>query len=299
VLPSFNIVMEPTDTVLIRLAGAKVMSRPNLGNLAPGVTLSVAGNRTATSGNPDILPFRAKTFDMAVEWYFTKGGLISIAAFYKDISTFVQNYTSAVGPFSTNPWGLPDSQATAACGGQVGCTATDSIWTFVYPVNTPGGPLTGAEFNYQQPFDFLPHPWDNFGFLGNFTYVDSKITYLAASGGTLAVSAVNELTNLSRVSYNATLYYEDDTISARVSAAYRSKYLTQVPGRNGSDVEGTNSTLNIDASLTYTYNEHIAATLEGINLTNTLQDQYFDSSDMLSFKHMTGRELLFGIRYTY
>ena len=299
VLPAFNLVLEPAETVLIRLSGAKVVSRPTLGQLNPGVTLSVAGNRTATSGNPDITPFRAKTMDLAFEWYFTKGGLISVAAFYKDISTFVQNFTSAQSVFSANPWGLPDSQAAAACGGQLGCDPALSIWTFVYPINTPGGPLTGAEFNYQQPFDFMPAPFDKMGFTGNFTYVDSKISYLTATTGTLSVAAVNELVNLSRLAYNATLYYEDDTISARVSAAYRSKYLTQVPGRNGSDVEGTNSTLNIDASFTYTYDEHWAATLEGINLTNALQDQYFDSSNMLSFKHMTGRELLFGIRVSY
>jgi TonB-dependent receptor len=299
ILPAFNIVLEPSETLLIRLSGAKVMSRPTLAQLNPGVTLSVAGNRTATSGNPDITPFRAKTMDLSLEWYFTKGGLISIAAFYKDVSTFVQNFTSAQSVFSQNPWGIPDSQATAACGGQAGCQADLPIWTFIYPVNTPGGPLTGAEFNYQQPFDFLPAPFDRMGFLGNLTYVDSKISYLTSTTGTLTVAAVNELTNLSRLSWNATLYYEDDAISARVSAAYRSKYLTTVPGRNGSDVEGTNSTLNIDASLTYTYDENWALTLEGINLTNQLQDQYFDSSGMLSFKHMTGREVLFGIRFNF
>jgi TonB-dependent receptor len=166
-------------------------------------------------------------------------------------------------------------------------------------MNTPGGPLTGAEFNYQQPFDFLPGPFDKMGFIGNLTYVDAKISYLASTTGTLSVAAVNQLLNLSRLSWNTTLYYEDDTFSARVSAAYRSKYLTAVPGRNGSDVEGTNATLNIDASLTYTYDENWSATLEGVNLTNTLQSQYFDSANMLSYKHMTGREVLFGIRFNY
>lgn len=299
VLPSFNLAFEPSDSVVIRWSGAKVMSRPTLGNINPGVSINTGGNKTLTAGDPGINPFRAKTMDLAFEWYFTKGGLISIGAFYKDISTFVQTFTSANSVFSANPWGIPDSQATAACAGQAGCDPALAIWAFQYPINTPGGPLTGAEFNYQQPFDFLPGPFDKMGFIGNLTYVDSKISYMAASGGTLTVSAVNELTNLSRLAWNTTLYYEDGGVMARVSAAYRSKYLTRVPGRDGSDVEGTNGTLNIDASLSYTYDDHWTATLEGVNLTNTLQDQYFDSSNMLSYKHMTGREVLLGVRFNY
>jgi iron complex outermembrane recepter protein len=301
VLPAINLVAEPMEDLLIRLSGAKVMSRPNLGNLNPGVTLNVGGNKTASAGNPDIKPFRAKTVDLAVEWYFGKGALISAAVFYKDVNTFVQSYTSAQSVFSANPWGLPDSQATAACSGQPAgsCDPASVQWTFSYPVNTPGGPIKGVEINYQQPFTFLPAPFDKFGFLGNYTYVDSKIKYMTASGGSMIVATTNQLTNLSHVSWNATLYYEDDAISTRVSAAYRSKYLTQVPGRNGSDVEGTASTLNVDASFTYNIDENWAATLEGINLTDEKQDQYFDSSEMLSFRHKTGRELLFGIRFNY
>ncbi|GAA0565089.1 TonB-dependent receptor [Rhizomicrobium electricum] len=296
VLPSFNIVVEPIENLLFRVSGAKVMSRPGLGSLNPGVTLSVSGNKTATAGNPEIKPYRAKTFDLSAEWYFAKGGLISVAGFYKEVGTFVQTYTSPQSVFSANPWGLPDSQADAACGTLAGCSANSVVWTFSYPINTPGGPVKGIEINYQQPFTFLPGPFDRFGAIFNLTLVTSKIKYLNASG---AVSAVDQLTNLSQRSWNATLYYEDDALSARVSAAYRSKYLTQVPGRNGSDVEGTAPTLNVDASITYTIDENWALTLEGLNLTNQRQSQYFDSSEMLSFKHMTGREFLAGVRFNF
>src|SRR5205085_4841994 len=112
--------------------------------------------------------------------------------------------------------------------------------------------------------------------------------------------AVNDLTQLSRHSANATLYYEDKRLSARVSAAYRSKYLTQIPAAEaGNDVQGTNSTLNVDASIQYTINPHFKVTLEGINLTDEFQDQFVDSRNMLSVYHHTGREYLFGVRYTF
>jgi TonB-dependent receptor len=296
VLPSVNIVIEPLADVLIRVSAAKTMSRPPLNSLNPAPTISILGNHRITAGNINLAPFRSKNVDVALEWYFEPGALLSVSGFYQDLSTFVQNYTSPVSLFSANPFGLPDSAGIAACGVQVGCAVNSLQWTFSYPLNTPGGPVSGVEIAYQQPFTFLPRPFDAFGFVGNVTYVDSRISYLGSSG---TVAAVNQLTNLSHVSYNATLYYEDGVLGARVSLAYRSKYLTVVPGRNGSDVEGTAGTMNVDFSATYRFSPHIDFTLEAINLTNEDQDQYFDSSRLLFSDHVTGREFLLGIRYSY
>ena len=179
---------------------------------------------------------------------------------------------------------------TAACGTLSGCNAT-TIFTFTSPTNTPGGPVKGFEINYQQPFKFLPGPLHNLGVLLNYTGVKSKIKYLNSAG---AVVAINDLTQLSRRSANATLYYEDKRLSARVSASYRSKYLTGIPATEaGNDVQGTNSTLNIDTSIQFTVNPHFKITLEGINLTDEYQDQFVDSRNMLSVYHHTGREFLF------
>ncbi|MET0336324.1 MAG: TonB-dependent receptor, partial [Caulobacter sp.] len=296
VLPALNLVVEPREDFLVRFGAAKVMARPNLGNLTPGVNIGTGSNKTVTSGNPFLEPFRAKTVDLSFEWYFQPQGLISAAFFYKDISTFVQSYTSPLSTFDQNPFGLPDSAAVAACGTTPGCAPSLPVWQFSTSINTPGGPLKGFELNYQQPFTFLPGPFDDFGFLGNVTFVDSEVTYLSSTG---AVTAIGQLTNLSKTSYNATLYYENSKFSSRVSAAYRSKYLTQIPGRNGSDVEGTASTLNIDASATWTVNDSLAFTFEAVNLTNEVQDQYYDSSRLLSFYHETGREFFVGFRYTF
>ena len=88
-------------------------------------------------------------------------------------------------------------------------------------------------------------------------------------------------------------------LSARISAAYRSKYLTFVPGRNGSDVEGTRATMNVDASATYHLDGHFDISLEAINLTDQGRQQYFDSAGLLFSDHVTGREFLAGVRYSY
>ena len=77
---------------------------------------------------------------------------------------------------------------------------------FTFKVNQKGSPLYGTEINWQQPFDFLPDFWSNFGVLGNVTFVQARQNYLAANG---TVQAVADLENMSRTSYNATFYYDD------------------------------------------------------------------------------------------
>jgi TonB-dependent receptor len=295
-LPSLNLVLEPRENFLIRFGAAKTMSRPDLGNLTPGATVSVSGaTRTVTAGNPNLDPFRAKAYDLSFEWYYKPEALISVAFFKKEIESFVQTLSTTT-TFTGNPFGIPDSVAVAACGATVGCSPSAN-WNFSTPINTPGGDLEGYEISFQQPLDFLPGFLSHTGVLANYTHVTSSINYLNSAG---AVVATNDITGLSRESYNATLYYEDDRFSARVSAAYRAKYLTRVPGQEtGTAYDGTNSTLNVDASFTYTLNDHLKFTLEGVNLTDEFQDQFNGAQNLVSFYHHTGREILFGARYTF
>ena len=122
VLPSLNFVFDLTEDLLVRFGVAEVITRPGLGNLTPGGTVSVSGNnRTVTSGNPYLDPFRADTIDVGIEWYFTAESLLGLALFQRDISTFPQS-VSVTQPFTGNALGLPDSVAIAACGTVAGCT---------------------------------------------------------------------------------------------------------------------------------------------------------------------------------
>lgn len=289
-LPSMNLVFEPGEDFLIRLGAARVMTRPGLGSLTPGGTVSVSGNnRTVNSGNPLLEPTRATTYDLAFEWYFAPDSILSLALFKKEINSFVANDTMTA-PFTGNSLGLPDSVAVAACGATPGCSPT-ADWTFNQPVNTGGGDLDGFEISYQQPLTFLPGFWSNFGVLANYTWVDSQIDY---PNGT-----TNTLTNLSKVAWNGTLYYEDDRFSARVSGTYRDGYLTQVPGRNGNAIEGVVDTFNVDASASYNVTDALTLTLEGINLTDEVPTQYVGIYNLVSVHHHTGRQVFAGFRYRF
>jgi TonB-dependent receptor len=302
-LPSLNLAYDLTDTIVLRAAAAKVMTRPNLNNLNPGASVSISGSsKTVTAGNPLLDPLRANAFDLAFEWYFTKEALVSTAFFYKDIKSFVQTIRTQ-GDFSTNTLGLPNSVALAVCG----VSATDPTaasclanWQFSQPANTPGGDLKGVEVAYQQPFSFLPSFLKNFGTILNYTFVDSKIQYLGVVNNQNAVVATDQLTGLSKNAANATLYYDNHIFSARVSAAYRSKYITGIPGRFLNDIEGTKATTNLDFSSSLALSKQFDVTLEALNLTDEFQDQYVDSvGDRLSVYHHTGRQFFFGARFKY
>ncbi|MGQ0531401.1 MAG: TonB-dependent receptor [Caulobacteraceae bacterium] len=297
-LPAINMVLEPAENVLIRFGAADVMTRPNLGQLNPGAAVSVSGsNKTVTAGNPNLDPFRARAYDFSFEWYFRPEALFSIAYFYKDIDSFVQTVRQT-GTFTGNPLGLPDSVAIAACGPAfpATCSPSDTNWQFSLPRNTPGGPLEGYEIGLQTPFFFLPGFWSNFGVALNYTHVESEIDYVDISGNPTVTA---DLTGLSTESWNATFYYEDERLSARISGAFRSDYLTTIPGRNGNTSESTAETFNVDFASSYAISDRLRLTFEGLNLTDEVSDQFLDPDNRSSFYHHYGRQVLAGVRFTY
>ncbi|APP82983.1 TonB-dependent receptor [Xanthomonas hortorum pv. gardneri] len=289
-LPSMNLVAEVSPDFLVRFGAAKVMSRPGLGSLTPGVTVNVSGGaRTVSGGNPNLDPILADTYDLGFEWYFQEGALLGLGLFYKDIESFVQT-AREVRPYSSS--GLPVSLLDGTGAG------VNDDFVFSVPFNTPGGDLKGLEANYTQPFSWLPGVWSNLGIQLNYTYVDSQIQYLTTSG---AASLETDLTGLSKNAYNATLFYEGEKFAGRVSATHRDDYLTQVPAtETGFDVHGMKATTMIDASLRYKFDDKIELSLEGINLTNEVADEWVGAAAQLPLQYSeTGRQFLLGVRYKF
>ena len=290
-LPSGNVAIEPVDNLILRLSAAKVLARPELGQLAPtsGIT---ATTRTGNINNPYLDPIRADTFDAALEWYFKPGSLLSVAYFKKDIKSFVQRVTSQI-PF--NQLGLPDALLTGTN------TAPTEIFTIGQPVNTPGGPLNGFEVNAQIQLDFLPGFLGNFGVLANYTHVTSTIQYVLASvNGVPTVTTTADLIGLSKNTASGTLFYEDSKFSIRGTASYRDRYIRGIPASTGSDLQGNSPNLFVDASASYALTDNIKVILEAQNLTDERNNLYIDSQrkDTL-FQTRIGRTFNFGVNFQF
>ena len=287
-LPSGNLAITVAPDMIVRFAAAKVMSRPQLANLSPGGTISTTGNLSITVGNPFLQPFRAKTYDASWEWYFAKTSFLGVGLFYKDIGTYIQSLRTNV-PY--NQTGLPISLLPPNFTGE-------EVFAVTTPVNTSGGPLKGYEINYQQALTMLPSYAKNLGVILNYTYVNSKINYLISPNASTTIT--DDLLNLSPKSWNATIYYDDGRLNARVAWAYRETFLTRVPGQNNNDVEGKNSSLNVDASLSYKINNNVQLIFEGVNLTNEKNDQFISRARNSSVVYsVTGREYMLGVRVAF
>jgi TonB-dependent receptor len=301
-LPAANTALWFTDELVLRLAAAKVMARPALGDLSPGAGVDSFGY-VINFQNPNLDPTRATALDAAAEWYFADGSLLSVAVFHKDIDSFPIRQ-SRRGTFAST--GLPRSviqplspadvsgpEAEGTCGDPAGC------WSISELSNGPGSKVTGVEVGFQAPFrafsSALPVVLRDMGLVANYTYVDSKADY-QYFGNTVR----ERLIGLSNGQYNATLYYDDATFSARASLAYRSDFLTGGPASQGNLWDFTESNTRLDASTSYNVNEHLKFSLEALNLTNAPLSALVDiDAERRAVYNKFGRTYLLGARVSY
>ena len=318
-LPSMNMVFETADNFLVRLNASYAMSRPGLTSLLPysNVSCASSNNCSYTLGNAKLEPSRSKNIDLAFEWYYHKGAMLSIAGFYKHLDSIVTNvtYQFNFADHSNLTYGVPDSLAPmfmAACG------ITGSTWSntqlcasgqaqsfkWSKSVNGKGAPLFGTEINWQQPLDFLPHPLDNFGILANLTLVQAQQTYygnyMPVPGATLRTSYTGDLINLSRTSYNGTFYYDDTVFQARMTASFRSHFMIDQTVNSNNVAAYSASTFNLDMSASYKWSDELMLTFDALNLTGQPMNVYNDPTFKRPYiYHQTGRVLYAGVKYTY
>jgi TonB-dependent receptor len=329
-LPSLNVIYEWSDTLLFRFAAAKVMARPQLLSLQPGVTgftvpVGIAGapadftgsNAAITLGNTRLKPFRADNYDFNVEWYFAPDALISVAFFHKKIDSFPQVVLS-----EARLTDLFDAAAIAnlrlAFDGLVD-VASDSRRAYIdadlpFSVrqynDAPGGTLNGFEFIYQQNLTFLPGFLSNLGVQANYTRIESELEYILDPARNLTGTA--PFLGASPESFNATVFYEVPKWSARVSAAYRAGYQTTYPLAGGTcdpgqcdsplinDFVGSEETLNVDASFTYKITDNVTLTAEALNLTDQVDSRWgYQDDPVVSSYGKTGRQYFVGTRFTF
>ncbi len=267
-LPSFNARLNVTDALLFRFAAAKVMTRPTLSDLSPRQTIQTnPGNETIQRGNPDLQPFRAKQVEIGAEWYFTSASLLSAAAFYKKIDSFVTLVTTP--------------------------QLVDQVTFQVrVPANGNGATVKGFELGYRQSFaSWLPAPFDGLGVQTSFNYTESDANY-ANSVANVSFG----LEGLSKYSYSLVGFYEKYGVQARLAYTYRDRFLQTASGRNG-EPEYFNSYGQLDASLSYDFGSHLSLFGDVVNLNNAKEFLYSITEDRTKEYRKTGRRISVGVRY--
>ena len=261
VLPSLNLRFRLSEQLQLRFAASKALSRPDFSQLNPNLSITQPNpstvnpaRPTASGGNPNLRPLEADQLDASLEWYFSNTGLLYAAGFYKKIDGFL---ASAI------------TQETYTFNG------TSVVYDVTRPVNGDNGRVKGFEVGANTFFDFLPGVFSGLGVQANFTYVDSKAPSPGArdtGGNALLVP----LEGLSKYSYNLIGLYEKGPLAARVAYNWRSRYVRTTAGNGTGNLPIYSQAFGqLDASVTYSFNEHLALTVDGTNLTNTRRDTIF------------------------
>ncbi|MDR7117465.1 TonB-dependent receptor [Caulobacter sp. BE254] len=276
-LPSFNLRAKLTDTIQARFAFSKGLARANFDQLSTNVTLNrpdTNGVLTASSGNPALRPIESDNYDLTAEWYFSDTGSLTAGVFYKKVDGFLAS-------------------------GHVDRTFNGQVYDVSTVVNTGSGTVKGLEVGYQQFFDFLPGLLGGLGVQANYTYVDSSVTNPFFSAGSDSSEQL-PLEKLSKNSYNLIGLYQKGPVSGRLAYNWRSSYLDQTSGSGANGLaQYAKPYASLDASLSVDINDHVAFSVDAVNLNNRMNVLYIGTPAAPLQYQLNDRRFGVALRITY
>lgn len=292
-LPSFNAILEFSPQDLVRFSYSRQISRPNFQDLRASISVSSGEtNTTGSGGNPSLLPFRANQFDLGFEHYFGRTGIFSVAAFYKDLSSFIISGTIPNFDFVAAGVTPPPRPNGAGPGIPIGI--------FSAPINGQGGAVYGVEVGFSKTFVELPAPFDGLGVILNYAYSQSDLsTVSTTSGRTLQLGLDGQSDHV----FSPTLFYEKSGFGARVSARYRSGFVSPQVGLGDLIVSSASETV-VDAQISYEFGKN--SFLRGLkllgqveNLTDEPTRTFFGTEAQTATIQNFGRIFFLGATYKF
>ena len=236
-LPNINARLHLTDQLQLRLAATKTRTRPQFLDLNPSVSIGrppdpqtcnplvVICEAVANGGNPNLRDLKSDNYDASLEYYFSRTGFASIAAFSHELEGFV----------------TPSSFISGEVGG--------FPLRVRAPINSGKGHVRGFEAQVNTFFDFMGGPeWLSwFGVQANVTHVNAKAKYprpvltVDPLGNPIPGNLTNDpddpitrpLLNVSKWSYNLIGIFERGPASVRLAWNKRSPYWGDTLGRSG------------------------------------------------------------------
>ncbi len=264
-LPSATIKFDLGGGMVARLGAAKVVAFPNTADLNNGLQLFntavfVGGVQvtpgTGNGGAPNLNPYKANQFDASLEYYFGRQALLSVGLFYKDVSTFILSRQSAETYSGVN-------------------------YLINRRINGDEAKVKGIEVLAQLPLYFLPSPFDGFGVMATYSYIDSTTPVRDAVGRVLPFPG------LSKNNINLVGYYEKGPVSLRVAYNWRDDYLISLSAANTGIYNDTYTDLS--ATFRYDLGHNLSLGLEANNILNEKQRTYDGSPEALRTNVFFGR----------
>jgi iron complex outermembrane receptor protein len=273
-LPSVNLARDLSPQLVLRLAAARTMARPDFTDVSPRVTLN-PGALSGQGGDPNVDPFRADQADVSLEWYHGTDEILSGALFYKNIESFITDRPAEQSYLiQTNTPNLARCQSafTTEFPNRYSCR-----FTINQRANGGGGNVKGLELNALQKLG------GGFGVQANYTYSDAK-----------ADEAGLEIPGNSKNSGNVIGFFENARIGARLAYSYRSEFFVAFDRSTRLNQAALKS---LDASLSVNVYRGLALTVDGVNLTNEKIIQFASDTFRPRAVYDNGRYYFLGVRY--
>jgi TonB-dependent receptor len=331
ILPRFNVVVDLTDDMLVRMGYSSDILRPAFSDLNTAFTFDNQENTAVQLGNPSLEPEEFDTFDVSLEWYFAPAAVVSVGYFLKDrTNIFGEDFEgAALIPDPSVPGGLArETDPNCPGGGIWNPTVIPNILgdpntvglcvDFTQPGNDPETTTqTGVEIAFQYDLSGFESElgWaSGFGVLANFTkqnFSGGSVEDCTSGRGLQVLGEVCQLRGLldfSERAYNFTLYYEKYGLSARARYTWREGFRTQ-DFAGGANTSGSSTfsfpvhTLErnqLNASINYAVNDNFDIGIEAVNLTEEpIYQHCVAESGPLCFVGLPDRRIVFGGIYRF
>lgn len=293
-LPSVNLNtwLMPNELVL-RYNWAKTIARPPGGRLIPSGTcyfderftdeLDADGEPRAqycsgTMGNPSLEPMTNRNQNLSLEWYPNKDYMLAGAVYRQEGIIGAPTLVEAVNAAAL-------FAGSTQVDSQTGKVLGEEQFDYRRWINQLPHTRTGYELSGKAAFTFLPWYLRYLGVDANYTRNKSKLTGTAVLD--LLTGTVMPVAGEPHHSWNASLWYDDGALSARVAVQFVAEKFSCISGCNSTAVNNYPAhglttvrapvyapgapnfrlgTRYIDAKIGYRLNKNIELFVEGRNL---------------------------------
>ncbi|MEO1080093.1 MAG: TonB-dependent receptor [Pseudomonadota bacterium] len=273
VLPSLHVNIDLQEDLKLRLSGTSGVNRPTYNEWRASASVDVPAQEI-NGGNPFLDPEEAFGADVSLEWYFASASIFSLGAFYRTIDNVIYEDVTTVDAGIYFP------------------PAAGEQWLLNSTTNGSNGELTGLEANLMfSAVDYFEGPLSGFGFSINVTLIDSEFETIG--GDTLGLPGSSDAI------YNASLFYENYGLSARLNYQYRDEWISPIedPSEVWGDMERLDATIQYE--LPIELGGANASVYANFNNITDETDVRFAGNGTINQSESFGRHYLFGLRINY
>ncbi|ALM89233.1 MULTISPECIES: TonB-dependent receptor [Alteromonas] len=297
VLPSFNLVVDYSDDILIRGGIYRGMSRADPSDLGYSRTFQTDDDLAPTSladllvgvngsGNPDTQPLMSWNYDVAFEWYPNEDSIFAFGLYYKQFQGGFQQRTVL--------------ENFVIDGQEFALPVTNSVTT------DDESDIFGLEAS-------IAYRWDNgIGVKIGYNYADTDFEFEDSLYGDTFITDVDGNTTqltagivdpasvpgFSEHVFSTQVYYQIGDLDTAIIYKYRSEYF-QPYTSNGTRLRYVDEVGVWEARMSYKVNEHVRVKLEAINLFSAPKSQDYYVQGNLGEVNDYGPRLFAGVSLKY